>query len=84
MGVPEYAATGAQWFMDGGVLGPAVWVGLDNWADALDDAALRRSLGHTVLFTAMTVPAVLGVALVLALLLRGIRRGGRANPVLSL
>ena len=68
-----------QSFMDGGVLGPAVWVGVENWADALDDPALRRSLWHTVLFTAMTVPAVLAVALALALLLRGIRRG--AGPV---
>jgi multiple sugar transport system permease protein len=68
-----------QSFMDGGVLGPAVWVGIANWADALDDPAMRRSLWHTVLFTAMTVPAVLAVALALALLLRGVRRG--AGPV---
>jgi ABC-type sugar transport system permease subunit len=68
-----------QSFMDGGVLGPAVWVGVENWADALDDPALRRSLWHTVLFTAMTVPAVLAVALALALLLRSVRRG--AGPV---
>lgn len=65
-----------QSFMDGGVLGPAVWVGLDNWGDALEDPALLRSLWHTVLFTAMTVPAVLVVALALALLLRGVGRGG--------
>ena len=68
-----------QSFMDGGVLGPAVWVGVENWADALDDTALRRRLWHTVLFTAMTVPTVLAVALALALLLRGVRRG--AGPV---
>lgn len=65
-----------QSFMSGGVLGPAEWVGLDNWSEALGDADLRRALRHTVLFTAMTVPAVLGVALALALLLRGLRRGG--------
>lgn len=65
-----------QSFMEGGVLGPAVWVGLDNWGDALEDPALLRSLWHTVLFTAMTVPAVLAVALALALLLRGAGRGG--------
>jgi len=65
-----------QSFMEGGVLGPATWVGLDNWRQAIDDPALRRSLWHTLLFTAMTVPAVLGVALVLALLLRGVGRGG--------
>jgi ABC-type sugar transport system permease subunit len=67
-----------QSFMEGGVLGPATWVGLENWRDAVDDPALRRSLWHTLLFTLMTVPAVLGVALVLALLLRGVRRGGAA------
>jgi ABC-type sugar transport system permease subunit len=67
-----------QSFMEGGVLGPATWVGLENWRDAIDDPALRRSLWHTLLFTLMTVPAVLGVALVLALLLRGVRRGGAA------
>jgi ABC-type sugar transport system permease subunit len=65
-----------QSFMSGGVLGPATWVGLDNWSEALGDEDLRRSLLHTVLFTAMTVPAVLAVAMALALLLRGLRRGG--------
>ena len=65
-----------QSFMEGGVLGPASWVGLDNWGAALEDEDLRRSLWHTLQFTLMTVPAVLGVALALALLLRGLTRGG--------
>jgi ABC-type sugar transport system permease subunit len=65
-----------QSFMTGGVLGPATWVGLENWGEALGDEELRRSLWHTVLFTAMTVPTVLAVAMALALLLRGVRRGG--------
>ncbi len=65
-----------QSFMSGGVLGPATWVGLENWREALADEELRRSLWHTVLFTAMTVPAVLAVAMALALLLQGVRRGG--------
>jgi multiple sugar transport system permease protein len=65
-----------QSFMTGGVLGPAKWVGVSNWSHALGDEDLRRSLWHTVLFTAMTVPAVLVMAMVLALLLRGLRRGG--------
>jgi multiple sugar transport system permease protein len=68
-----------QSFMSGGVLGPATWVGLDNWAQAPADEELRRSLWHTVVFTAMTVPVVLAVAMALALLLRGVRRG--AAPV---
>jgi multiple sugar transport system permease protein len=64
-----------QSFMSGGVLGPATWVGTENWRQAVDDPELRRSLWHTVLFTAMTVPAVLAVGMALALLLRGQRRG---------
>jgi ABC-type sugar transport system permease subunit len=67
-----------QSFMSGGVLGPAQCVGLANWSDALGDAALRRALWHTVLFTAMTVPVVLAAAMLLALLLRELRRGAGA------
>jgi len=65
-----------QSFQAGGVLGPPTWVGLQNWADALGDPALTRSLRNTVVYTAMVVPATLGLALVLALLLRRVRRGG--------
>jgi multiple sugar transport system permease protein len=65
-----------QSFESGGVLGPPTWVGLSNWSDALADVKLRRALGHTLLYTAMTVPTVLVLAMVLALVLRGIRRGG--------
>jgi multiple sugar transport system permease protein len=65
-----------QSFQAGGVLGPPSWVGLQNWADALGDPALTRSLRNTVVYTAMVVPATLGLALVLALLLRRVRRGG--------
>jgi ABC-type sugar transport system permease subunit len=64
-----------QSFLSGGVLGPASWVGLDNWTHALGDAELRRALVHTVVFTAMTVPLVLAAAMALALLLRGLRHG---------
>ena len=68
-----------QSLLTGGVLGPPTWVGLDNWREAVHDDKLLRSLGHTLLYTAMTVPAVLIAAMALALLLRGIRRG--AAPV---
>lgn len=64
-------------FETGGVLGPAEWVGLDNWKEALQDSALVRSLGHTLSYTFMAVPASIAVALVLALLLREVRRGGQ-------
>ena len=65
-----------QSFLSGGVLGPARWVGLDNWSHAPHDPALRRSLVHTATYTLMVVPAVVVLALVLALLLARVRRGG--------
>jgi multiple sugar transport system permease protein len=65
-----------QSFMEGGVLGPPRFVGLENWRAAVGDPALVRSLRNTVTYTAMVVPVTLALALGLALLLRGIRRGG--------
>jgi ABC-type sugar transport system permease subunit len=65
-----------QSFMEGGVLGPARWVGLSNWSHALRDPTLTHALGHTAVYTAMVVPVTIALALVVALLLRGVRRGG--------
>jgi ABC-type sugar transport system permease subunit len=65
-----------QSFLSGGVLGAARWVALDNWTHALADPALVTSLRNTLLYTAMVVPATLGLALALALALRQVGRGG--------
>jgi len=65
-----------QSFLEGGVLGPPRWVGLENWAAAVSDPALTRSLRNTVVYTAMVVPVTLTLALALALLLRRVTRGG--------
>jgi ABC-type sugar transport system permease subunit len=65
-----------QSFLEGGVLGPPHWVGLENWTEAVSDPALTRSLRNTVTYTAMVVPATLALALGLALLLRRVARGG--------
>jgi len=62
--------------MEGGVLGPAEWVGLDNWRQVLDSRETLSSLGTTLEFTVLYVPLVVGLALVLALLLRRLGRGG--------
>ena len=67
-----------QSFMQGGVLGASQWAGLDNWREAPADAALREALLNTLLYTAMVVPATIGLGLLLAVLLRGVRRGGAA------
>jgi multiple sugar transport system permease protein len=65
-----------QSFLEGGVLGPPRWVGLENWAAAVSDPTLTRSLRNTVVYTAMVVPVTLTLALALALLLRRVTRGG--------
>ena len=65
-----------QSFLQGGVLGEPTWVGLENWRAAAGDPALTGALRNTAVYTAMVVPATIGLALVLALLLRGLRRGG--------
>ena len=65
-----------QSFLEGGVLGPPEFVGLENWRRAVGDPALVRSLRNTLTYTAMVVPVTLGLALGLALLLREVRRGG--------
>jgi ABC-type sugar transport system permease subunit len=67
-----------QSFMEGGVLGPARWVGVSNWSQALRDPTLTNALVNTVRYTAMVVPVTIVLALALALLLRGVRRGGAA------
>jgi ABC-type sugar transport system permease subunit len=65
-----------QSFQQGGVLGEPTWVGLENWRQAVGDPALREALANTVLYTAMVVPATIGLGLLLGVLLRGVRRGG--------
>lgn len=55
-------------FTEQSLMGNGGWVGLDNYAEAFSDATMWSTLGHTILFTAMsTVPLVL-IALVMALL----------------
>jgi len=65
-----------QSFQQGGVLGESTWVGLDNWREAVGDPALREALANTLQYTAMVVPATIGLGMLLAVLLRGVRRGG--------
>jgi ABC-type sugar transport system permease subunit len=64
-----------QSFMKGGVLGPAQWVGLHNWSSALGDTEFVGALKTTLLYAAIYVPALLILALALALVLREVRRG---------
>ncbi|WP_420367746.1 carbohydrate ABC transporter permease [Curtobacterium sp. L1-20] len=58
------------------VLHAARWVGWDNYVELFRDPKVALSLGNTVLFTVLEVPAHVLVSLVLALLLA---RAGRAS-----
>jgi multiple sugar transport system permease protein len=48
---------------------PTSYVGLDNYHELLDDPKVRTSLTNTLIYTVMTVPAKMVVALGLALIL---------------
>jgi multiple sugar transport system permease protein len=52
------------------------FVGLENYAELLDDPKLRTALGNTVFFTVVQIPLYVLVSLVLALLLN---QAGRAS-----
>jgi ABC-type sugar transport system permease subunit len=65
-----------QSFLEGGVLGPAQWVGFENWNAALADPQLRSALKNTLLYTVMVVPLTALLALGLAMLMRSVQRGG--------
>jgi ABC-type sugar transport system permease subunit len=63
-------------FENGGVLGPATFVGLQNWRNAFSDPLLRTTIANTFYYAVLAVPAVFVVGMVLALFLLNIRRGG--------
>ena len=50
------------------------FVGLDNFRKTLVDPVFRRSLGNTFVYVAIVLPAAVGLALLVAVLLHGRRR----------
>jgi len=63
-------------FENGGVLGPATFVGLQNWRTAFADPLLRTTMANTFYYAVLAVPTVFVIGMVLALFLLNIRRGG--------
>jgi len=53
---------------DTSLLGGGKWVGLENYADALDDRAFWRALWFTVKYTVIITPILMGLGFALALL----------------
>ena len=62
-------------FRTGGVLGPASYVGLDNWSETFASPLVRTSIINTLVYSAMAIPAVFIIAMVFALALRTVPRG---------
>src|SRR5690554_2196609 len=54
---------------------PPIWIGLDNYHTLLDDPLFYKSLYNTLYYTALSVPGVLVLSLLLALLLNSKLRG---------
>jgi ABC-type sugar transport system permease subunit len=63
----------------GGTLGPAQYVGLENWKTAFKDPLVVKAVQNTFIYSVLAIPIVFGIGLGLALLLQHIGRGG---PVL--
>ena len=51
------------------------WIGLGNFAELWDDRGFRQSLRNTLVYTAIVVPASIGGALALALLIEALTKG---------
>lgn len=57
------------------LISPAHWVGLQNFIDLVADAGFGEALRNTILFSAMYVPGVIVISLLVALLLNNKHRG---------
>jgi ABC-type sugar transport system ATPase subunit/ABC-type sugar transport system permease subunit len=51
------------------------YVGLKNFAKAMSDPVLRRSLWNTFIYVGIVVPGAVGVGLLVAVLVHGLKRG---------
>lgn len=63
-------------FHSGGVYGDSEWVGLGNWRETFTDPLVRTTIGNTLEYALLSIPAVFAIGLGLALLLVNVRRGG--------
>jgi len=62
-------------FYDWSLLGDKTFIGLQNYANLMQDEEFRANLLNTVLFTVVSVPLITGVGLLLAVMVNGIRKG---------
>jgi len=62
-------------FHEGGIITPAKYVGLKNWASIWSDELVRTSIRNTLYYCLMAIPAVFVIGMLLALCLQHIPRG---------
>lgn len=60
----------------GQIVGESQFVGLDNWANITTNAQALRSLGTGFSFALLAVPVTLVLAVLLAMVMQQVRRGG--------
>ncbi|MEV6074611.1 sugar ABC transporter permease [Streptomyces sp. NPDC052069] len=65
------------------LVGPAQWVGLDNFRNVLDDPLLWTAVENTALFAALALVIGFPVPLFLAVLIAELRRGGTLFRILA-
>ena len=70
---PILAAARTSLF-DKSLTGHASWAGLRNYTDLLNDSNFWSAMWHTALFTLLSTPPLVGIALGLALLVSRVRR----------
>jgi multiple sugar transport system permease protein len=62
-------------FCDYSVLKPPVWIGMDNYRELMADELFWTALKNTFLFAALTLPASMATAIILAMLLNAKVKG---------
>lgn len=64
-----------QTFQSGGVIGPAKFVGLQNWIRTFGDPLVLISIKNTIVYSLIAIPAVFAISMVLALAMKSVGRG---------
>ena len=64
-----------QTFQTGGIISPAVLVGIDNWEKTFADPLVLKTIWNTIRYCLIAIPVVFVVAMLLALSLNSIRYG---------
>ncbi len=63
-------------FHTGGIITPREFVGLDNWREMWGDDLIIRAIRNTAYYCLLAIPSVFIIAMILALCLQRVGRGG--------